>query len=105
MMNDSVLFSTFLINSKCDFPESTVPILPCLWHSPQGTFCGFVLSRRPAKMVFFCPGCIELADDDCDASSGFEGGSNSLKMSFCDKNVVWGFGDSVLGDGSPIVAF
>ena len=32
-------------------------------------------------------------------------GSNLLKMSFCDKNVVWGFRDGVLGDGSPIVAF
>ena len=56
MMNDSVLFSTFLTNSgigKMWLLESNVHILPCLWHSPQGTFWGFVLPRRPARVVFF----------------------------------------------------
>ena len=50
----------------------------------------------------FWAGWIELADDDCDTSSGFEGGSISLKISFCDKNIVCEFRD--LGDGSSIVA-
>ena len=63
------------------------------------------VTQETGKDGAFCPGCIEMADDDCDASPGFEGGSNSLKISFCDKNVVCVFRDGVLGDGSSIVVF